>query len=72
MLDGLIFLARRAMALFRLTAPIEIVMHNQPATLVTTNSDGSKRKTTLRQVLDKCPSLYGNKAWYTPTLWLSR
>ena len=64
---------RRLLGLLRLSARVQLTLHEQPAVLVDLNSvTGEKRKTSLLDVLKKCPSLYGDKAWYTPTSWLSR
>ncbi|GAA5868956.1 hypothetical protein JCM8547_003232 [Rhodosporidiobolus lusitaniae] len=65
------WLLRRVLYAIGLSAPVRLVHHPRPATLTSVSEDGSKRTTTLLEVLEKCPSLLGKlTAWYTPTSWL--
>ncbi|GAA5913124.1 hypothetical protein JCM6882_005794 [Rhodosporidiobolus microsporus] len=62
---------RRLLYALGLSAPVRLVHHPRPATLVALGEDGKKRSTTLDKVLEKCPHLFGRDAWYTPTAWLA-
>ena len=63
----------RLLAVFGLTAQPTIYQHPEPATLVSLDrTTGEKRKTRLDDLLSRCTSLVGRKAWYTPTPWLAR
>lgn len=64
---------RRLLGLLRLSARVQLTLNEHPRVLVALDGvSGKKRKTSLLDILKKCPSLYGDKAWYTPTSWLSR
>ncbi|GAA6037019.1 hypothetical protein JCM8097_005511 [Rhodosporidiobolus ruineniae] len=69
MLQWWVWFMRRLLYRLGLSAPVKLVTHPKPATLVSVKEDGSKRTTTLDQVLDQCPNLRGG--WYTPTAWLT-
>ncbi|GAA6001257.1 hypothetical protein JCM10207_007489 [Rhodosporidiobolus poonsookiae] len=71
MLRWMTWLVRRLLYVLRLSAPVKLVHHKEPATLVSLGNDGDKKVTTLAQVLSKCKSLTGADAWYTPTAWLA-
>lgn len=63
----------KLLCLLRLSSRVKLVHHAQPAELTAVDSStGAKRKTSLGQVLDKCPSLTGVWAFFTPTFWLAR
>lgn len=68
----LTWIMRRVLHALGLSAPVKLVRNPKPATLVSLGPDGSKTSTTLDEVLARCPSLFGDRAWYTPTSWLAR
>lgn len=73
MLDIIMDLFRRLLGLLQLSARVRLTLPANPRVLTSLDGEtGEKNKTTLLEVLKKCPSLWGRKAWYTPTSWLSR
>lgn len=72
MLWLLTWLMRRFLQALNLAAPVRLVHHAEPVQLVSVTSDGTKRRSSLQQVLQNCPSLTGKDAWYAPTPWLAR
>jgi hypothetical protein len=72
MLRLLMYLFNRFLALLRLSSQPVLIHHPTPATLVSLDKlTGEKRSTRLDEVLQRCKSLVGREAWYTPTAWLS-
>ncbi|GAA5829709.1 hypothetical protein JCM11251_000256 [Rhodosporidiobolus azoricus] len=65
------WVVRRFLYALGLSAPVRLVHHAKPATLVSLDADGKKRSTTLDKVLEQCSHLTGAEAWYTPTSWLA-
>jgi hypothetical protein len=66
------WLVRRVLYALRLAAPVRLVHHAEPVSLVYVDQDGEKRRSSLAKVLEKCPSLTGPDNWYCPTPWLAR
>ncbi|GAA5835765.1 hypothetical protein JCM9279_004641 [Rhodotorula babjevae] len=67
----LMWAVRRVLYALGLSAPVNIIRNSQPASLVSVAADGTKTTTGLDEVLARCPSLFGDRAWYTPTSWLA-
>ncbi|BGP38189.1 hypothetical protein JCM10449v2_002118 [Rhodotorula kratochvilovae] len=65
------WLVQRLLYALGLSAPVKLVRNPQPATLVSLGEDGKKTSTSLDEILARCPSLVGERAWYTPTSWLT-
>lgn len=72
MLWFMTWLFRRVLQALNLAAPVRLVHHAEPVSLVHVDADGHKHRSSLQRVLDQCPSLTGNDAWYCPTPWLAR
>ncbi|GAA5947616.1 hypothetical protein JCM3775_001867, partial [Rhodotorula graminis] len=67
----LLWALRRVLYALGLSAPVKIIRNPNPASLVSLDANGHKTTTALDQVLAQCPSLVGDRAWYTPTSWLA-
>ncbi|GAA5971557.1 hypothetical protein JCM11641_000638 [Rhodosporidiobolus odoratus] len=67
----LIWLVRWVLYALGLAAPVKVVHHPEPTTLVSLGKDGRKRSIRLDGLLKQCPSLVGRDAWYVPTMWLA-
>ncbi|GAA5992511.1 hypothetical protein JCM10908_000855 [Rhodotorula pacifica] len=66
------WLVRRVLQALHLAAPVRLVHHSEPVQIVSIDSStGLKHRSSLKHVLDKCPSLTGRDAWYCPTPWLA-
>ncbi|GAA5971552.1 hypothetical protein JCM11641_000636 [Rhodosporidiobolus odoratus] len=65
------WLVRRLLYTVGLAAPVKLVHHPEPATLVSLGKEGGKRSIRLDELLKQCPSLVGKDAWYVPTMWLA-
>ncbi|ORY79708.1 putative lipid metabolism-related protein [Leucosporidium creatinivorum] len=72
MLEVLMHLFRRLLGLLHLSARVRLTLPSNPRVLTSLDQEtGEKKRTTLLEVLERCPSLFGGSAWYTPTSWLS-
>ncbi|KWU46340.1 putative lipid metabolism-related protein [Rhodotorula sp. JG-1b] len=65
------WLVRRVLYALRLAAPVRLVHHAEPVSLVYVDEDGEKHRSSLAKVLENCPSLTGPDNWYCPTPWLA-
>lgn len=69
MADKLVYSYRYILSVLGYSAKPLISINKNPAVLI--NND-TKQRTNLNEILDSCASLKGDKAFYTPTFWLTR
>lgn len=69
MADKFIYSYKYMLSILGYSAKPLISINKNPAILINKNSN---KKTNLNEILDSCPSLKGDKAFYTPTFWLTK